>query len=123
MSSICKVVERYQRNESIDEKNLSNCTQLFLDFCINDEPRVTKTPEGDLVWIGPKDMSMFTNFFEKKLLETIVSGFDPLVSAWRSTYTVTEYMRKVRCLISGADNDEDNFGRQKLQITENCNSF
>ena len=118
MRSICKIVERYQRNERIEEKNLSNCTQLFVDFCINGEPRLTRTPEGDLVWVGPKDMSMFTNFFEKQLLETIVSGFDALVSEWRSAYTVSEYMRKVRGLISGAENDEDNFDTKKLRITE-----
>lgn len=60
---------------------------------------MTKTPEGKLVWVGPRDMTMFTNFYEKKLLDTLTSGFDPLVLEWRSKFTIAEYIKKVKGLI------------------------
>ena len=74
VTCVINLLQRQLDAEEIRE-DLRTCIKLFVDFCIK-KPRIVKTPEGRLDWTGDKDMTLYSNFFEKRVLDTITCDFD-----------------------------------------------
>ena len=70
-----------------------------------------KTPEGRLVWTGDKDLTMYTNFFERYLMQQITGEYDQMCAEWRRSLSPADYLLQVINLSMR----ESNFGATMLQ--------
>lgn len=89
----CIRMDHYNQNIPIED--LKCCIQIFVDFCINDKPRIVKSPEGGYTWTGERDLILYTNFFERNLLTMIAHEYSALCNEWRSSLTVSEYIMSI----------------------------
>lgn len=95
VSKVVACLRRDHRNQHASSDDLNGCIQIFVDFCIIDKPRIVKSPEGVYTWTGQKDMALYTNIFERNLINMITLEYTAIFNEKRANTDVSEYILSV----------------------------
>lgn len=68
---VCARLVNGQSQQNVALDDLKTCVNLFSDFCINEDPRIKRSPDGSYLWEGKTEMKFYQNYFERKLLDQI----------------------------------------------------